>query len=59
MSMNGTIVEFVLNILRAEQNGRYSALGVDIDKYIFLKENAWIFIKISLRFVPKGWIVSI
>ena len=40
MSMNGTIVEFVLNILRPEQNGWHSTLGVDIDKYIFLKENA-------------------
>ena len=28
-------------------------------KYIFLKENVWISIKISLKFVPKGPINNI
>ena len=31
----------------------------DIFKCIFLNENVWISIKISLKFVPKGWINNI
>ena len=41
-----------LNILRPRQNGRH--FPDDIFKCIFLNENAWIVIKISLKFVPKG-----
>ena len=37
--------------LRPRQNGRYFA--DDIFKCIFLNENAWILLKISLKFVPK------
>ena len=40
-----------LNTLRPRQNGRYVA--DEIFKCIFLNENAWISIKISLKFVPK------
>ena len=39
------------NILRLRQNGCHFA--DDIFKYIFLNENVWILIKISLKFVPK------
>ena len=42
----------VFNTLRPRQNGRHFA--DDIFKYIFLNENAWISLKISLKFVPKG-----
>ena len=38
--------------LRPRQNGRHFA--DDIFKCIFIKENIWISIKISLKFVPKG-----
>ena len=38
--------------LRPRQNGRHFADG--IFKCIFLNENIWIPIKISLKFVPKG-----
>ena len=41
-----------LNTLRPRQNGRHFA--DDIFKCIFLNENAWIPIKISLKFVPQG-----
>ena len=41
-----------VNTLRPRQNGRRFA--DDIFKYIFLNENVWIPIKISLKFVPKG-----
>ena len=40
------------NTLRPRQNGRHFA--DDIFKYIFLNENVWISIKISLKFVSKG-----
>ena len=40
-----------VNSLRPRQNGRYNA--DDIFKCIFLNENVWIPIKISLKFVPK------
>ena len=39
------------NTLRPRQNGRYFA--DDIFKCIFLNENAWISLNISLKFVPK------
>ena len=41
----------VLNTLRSRQNGRH--LPDDIFKYIFLNENVWISLKISLKFVPR------
>ena len=41
-----------VNTLRPTQNGRQ--FPDDIFKCIFLNENAWISIKISLKFVPKG-----
>ena len=40
------------NTLRPRQNGRH--FPDDILKCIFLNTNAWISIKISLKFVPKG-----
>ena len=46
-----------LNTLRPRQYGRN--LPVDIFKCIFLNENVWISIKISLKFVPKGPINNI
>ena len=48
---SGDIVS-CLNTLRPRQNGRHFA--DDIFKCIFLNENVWIPIKISLKFVPKG-----
>ena len=42
----------MFNTLRPRQNGRHFA--DDISKCIFLNENAWILIKDSLKFVPKG-----
>ena len=44
----------IVNTLRPRQNGRLFA--DDIFKRIFLNENVWIPIKISLKFVPKGLI---
>ena len=46
-----------LNTLRPRQNGRHFA--DDILKCIFLNENVWIPIEISLNFVPKGPINNI
>ena len=45
------------NTLRSGQNGRHFA--DDIFKCIFVNENVWIPIKISLKFVPKGPINNI
>ena len=45
------------NTLRPRQNGRH--FPDDILKWIFLNENVWISIKISLKFVPKGLINNI
>ena len=45
------------NTLRPRQNGRH--LADDIFKCIFLNENVWIPIKISLKFVRKGPINTI
>ena len=42
----------LFNTLRPRQNGRH--FPDDIFIYIFLNENVWISIKISLKFVPKG-----
>ena len=46
-----------VNTLGPRQNGRHFA--DDIFKCIFLNENVWISIKISLQFVPLGPIVDI
>ena len=46
-----------VNTLRPRQNGRH--FTDDIFKCIFLNENVWISIKISLKFVPKGPINNI
>ena len=45
------------NTLRSRQDGGH--FPDDVFKCIFLNENAWISIKISLRFVPKGPINNI
>ena len=45
------------NRLRVKQNGHHFA--DDILKCIFLNENIWIWIKISLKFVPNGPIINI
>ena len=45
------------NTLRPRQNGRH--FPDHIFKWIFLNENVWISIKISLKFVPKGPINNI
>ena len=47
----------MLNTLRPRQNGRHFA--DDIFKCIFLTENVWIAINISLKFVPKVQINNI
>ena len=46
-----------LTTLRPRQNGRQ--FPDDIFKCIFLNENTWIYIKISLKFVPKSPINNI
>ena len=46
------LVVTILNTLRPRQNGRHCA--DDMFKCIFLNENVWILIEISLKFVPKG-----
>ena len=46
-----------INTLRRRQNGR--RFPDDIFKCIFLNENVWILIKVSLKFVPKGSIDNI
>ena len=43
----------IFNTLRPRQNGRH--IADDTFKCIFLFENVWIWIKISLKFVPKVW----
>ena len=45
------------NTLRPRQNDRH--FPDDISKWIFLNENVWISINISLKFVPKGQINNI
>ena len=46
-----------VNTLRPRQNGRH--FPDDIFKWIFLNENIWISINISLKFVPRGPINNI
>ena len=52
-NFNGSLV----NTLRQRQNGRH--FPDDIFKWIFLNENVWISINISLKFVPRGPINNI
>ena len=47
----------LLNTLRPRQNGRHFPDA--IFKWIFLNENVWISINISLKFVPRGPINNI
>ena len=47
----------LFNTLRPTQNGRH--FPDDIFKWIFLKENVWISINISLKFLPRGPINNI
>ena len=46
-----------INTLRPKQNGRH--FGDDILKCIFLNENVWIPIQISLKFISMGIINNI
>ena len=48
---------YAFNTLRPRQNGRH--LPDDTFKWIFLNENVWISINISLKFVPRGLINNI
>ena len=50
-------IRHTFNTLRSRQNGRRFPDG--IFKCIFLNENAWIPIKISMKFVPKDPINNI
>ena len=51
------MTQSLLNTLRPRQNGRHFA--DDILKCIFVNENVWIQIEISLKFIPKGPIDNI
>ena len=51
------LMKHVINTLRPRQNGRHFA--DDSFKRIFLNENVWFSIKISLKFVPRGLINNI
>ena len=46
------VANIVINTLRPRQHGRH--FPDDIFKYIFLNDNVWILITISLKLVPKG-----
>ena len=50
-------IKTTLNTLRLRLNGRH--FPGDIFKWIFLNENVWISINISLKFVPRGPINNI
>ena len=52
-----TIGAIFINTLRPRQNGRL--FPDDILKWIFLNDNVWISIEISLKFVPMGQINNI
>ena len=55
--LSAVSVWWTLNTLRPRQNRRHFA--DDILNYIFLNENVWIPIKISLKFFPQGPINNI
>ena len=50
--LQNSYVTVTVNILRPKQHGRY--FTDDIFKSIFLNEDVWISMKISLKFVPRG-----
>ena len=52
-------IEYVIGLktLRPSQDGRHFA--DNIFECIFLNENIWTSLKISLKFVPKLWINNI
>ena len=50
--MFSRVLIYLINTLRPRQNGRH--FPDDIFKWIFVNENAWISINISLKFVPRG-----
>ena len=50
-------IRYFTNTLRPRQNGRHFA--DDIFEWLFVNENVWIPIKISLKFVPQGPINNI
>ena len=52
MPFSGNPVRLPINTLRSRRNGPHCA--DDFFKYIFLNENTWISIEISLKFVPMG-----
>ena len=52
-----SLIMTCFNTLRPRQNGRH--FPDDIFKWIFLYENVWISINISLNFVPRGPINNI
>ena len=56
-TMLGETILNAFNTLRPRQHG--SHFPDDIFKWIFLNENVWILIKISLKFVPRGPISNI
>ena len=56
-SVTSLTLSYTINTLRPRQNGRH--FPDDSFKCIFLNENVWISIKISLKFVPKGPINNI
>ena len=51
------VITSKFNLLRPRQNGRHFA--DDVFKCIFLNENVWISLKMSLKFVRKGLINNI
>ena len=55
--MNFSFIGFAFDTLRPRQNGR--PFADDIFEQIFVKENVWISLKISLKFVPNFWIQDI
>ena len=57
LCQKGWLWPLVINTLRPRQNGRH--FPDDIFKSIFLNENVWISIEISLKFVPRGEINNI
>ena len=57
MQWLGAQNSLIFNTLRPRQNGRH--FPDDILKWIFLNENLWISITISLKFVPRGPINNI
>ena len=56
-ALSRAITSVLINTLGPRRNGRHFA--DDIFKCIFVNENVWIPIKISLNFVPKGAINNI